>query len=198
MKKFWICLYFFSFAVSVILPYIAKAAIVGRSNKATIDITATVQPSCTVVAGDLYFEITNFSKNQSYQGTAALNVLCTKDTKFVIGLDNGTSPGATVLNRKMKNRSSYLNYSLYKDSSNIMVWGNIGGNSLVGVATGQRQIFIIYAKIPAGQKSVPGKYLDSISVTVNLGSDSTRLSYQLSVPMNVILKNTETPGYNNM
>ena len=61
----------------------------------------------------------------------------------------------------------------------------------------QRQTFTVYAKIPSGQKSEPGKYLDSINVVVNLGSGTNKLSYQLSVTMNVILKNTETPGYNN-
>jgi len=38
---------------------------VGRtvSNKsATIDVTATVQPSCTIFANDLLFQITNFNK----------------------------------------------------------------------------------------------------------------------------------------
>ena len=97
----------------------------------------------------------------------------------------------------MKNRASYLNYSLYRDNGNNLVWGNSQGNTLTGIATGERQTFTLYAKIPAGQISAPGKYLDSINVVVNLGSGANKLSYQLSVVMNVILRNTETPGYNN-
>ena len=167
-------------------------------NKATIDITATVMPSCTIVPRDALLQTTNFSKTKSYSGATTISVLCTKGTNFVIGLNNGTSPGATVTKRKMKNRTSYLNYSLYKDSSNTLVWGNNSTNSLTLVATGERQIFNVYLKIPAGQKSLPGRYLDSVNVSINLGGNVGKLSYQLSVPMNIILQNTETPGYNNL
>lgn len=173
---------------------------VGRtvSNKSTtIDVTATVQPSCTIFANDLLFQITNFSKKNSYTGRTTLSLLCTKGTSFSIGLDKGGAPGATITNRKMKNRASYLNYSLYRDIGNSLLWGNSQGSTLAGIATGERQTFTVYAKIPSGQKSEPGKYLDSINVVVNLGSGANKLSYQLSVAMNVILKNTETPGYNN-
>jgi spore coat protein U-like protein len=173
---------------------------VGRtvSNKsATIDVTATVQPSCTIFANDLLFQITNFSKKNSYTGRTTLSLLCTKGTSFSIGLDKGSSPAATITNRKMKNRASYLNYSLYRDVGNSLLWGNSQGSTLAGIATGERQTFTVYAKIPSGQKSEPGKYLDNINVVVNLGSGANKLSYQLSVAMNVILKNTETPGYNN-
>jgi spore coat protein U-like protein len=167
-------------------------------NKATIDITATVMPSCTIVPRDALLQITNFSKARSYSGATTISVVCTKGTKFAIGLNNGTSPGATVANRKMKNRTSYLNYSLYKDSGNTLVWGNNSTNSLTLVATGERQTFNVYLKIPTGQKSIPGRYLDSVNVSINLGGNVGMLSYQLSVPMNIILQNTETRGYNNL
>lgn len=197
-----IFLRFFGFHSFVLIALLGMANIavgaIKAGNKATIDITATVLPSCTIVAGGVALQITNFSKTQSYSGTTTISVLCTKGTNFVIGLDNGTSSGATAASRKVKNRTNYLNYSLYKDSGNALVWGNSSTNSLAGIATGQRQIFNVYAKIPTGQKSVPGKYLDSINVSINLGSDAGRLSYQLSVPMNIILENTETPGYSNL
>jgi len=183
--------------ILVVVQGIAQAAVRAVNNQSTIDITATVQPSCTIFANDLLFEITNFNKKNSYIGKTTLSLLCTKGTSFAIGLDKGSAPGATIINRKMNNRASYLNYSLYRDIGNNLVWGNSQGNTLTGIATGERQTFTLYAKIPAGQISAPGKYLDSINVVVNLGSGTNKLSYQLSVTMNVILKNTETPGYNN-
>jgi len=183
--------------ILVVVQGIAQAAVRAVNNQSTIDVTATVQPSCTIFANDLLFEITNFNKKNSYIGKTTLSLLCTKGTSFSIGLDKGSAPGATIINSKMKNRASYLNYSLYRDNGNNLVWGNSQGNTLTGIATGERQTFTLYAKIPAGQISAPGKYLDSINVVVNLGSGTNKLSYQLSVTMNVILKNTETPGYNN-
>lgn len=183
--------------ILVVVQGIAQAAVRAVNNQSTIDVTATVQPSCTIFANDLLFEITNFNKKNSYIGKTTLSLLCTKGTSFSIGLDKGSAPGATIINRKMKNRASYLNYSLYRDNGNNLVWGNSQGNTLTGIATGERQTFTLYAKIPAGQISAPGKYLDSINVVVNLGSGTNKLSYQLSVTMNVILKNTEIPGYNN-
>jgi spore coat protein U-like protein len=183
--------------ILVVVQGIAQAAVRAVNNQSTIDVTATVQPSCTIFANDLLFEITNFNKKNSYIGKTTLSLLFTKGTSFSIGLDKGSAPGATIINRKMKNRASYLNYSLYRDNGNNLVWGNSQGNTLTGIATGERQTFTLYAKIPAGQISAPGKYLDSINVVVNLGSGTNKLSYQLSVTMNVILKNTETPGYNN-
>lgn len=189
---------FISGLMLAVLQETAQAAIgTGNNKSTTIDVTATVQPSCTIFANDLIFEITNLSKKNSYMGQTTLSLLCTKGTNFSIGLDKGSSPGATIANRKMRNRASYLNYSLYRNIGNNLVWGNSQGNTLTGVATGERQTFTVYAKIPSGQVSTPGKYLDSINVVVNLGSGANKLSYQLSVVMNVILKNTETPGYNN-
>ena len=189
---------FISGLMLAVLQETAQAAIgTGNNKSTTIDVTATVQPSFTIFANDLIFEITNLSKKNSYMGQTTLSLLCTKGTNFSIGLDKGSSPGATIANRKMRNRASYLNYSLYRNIGNNLVWGNSQGNTLTGVATGERQTFTVYAKIPSGQVSTPGKYLDSINVVVNLGSGANKLSYQLSVVMNVILKNTETPGYNN-
>lgn len=89
---------------SVILIALSRSVYaVGRtiSNKsATIDVTATVQPSCTIFANNLLFQITNFSKKNSYTGRTTLSLLCTKGTSFSIGLDKGSSLGATIINRK--------------------------------------------------------------------------------------------------
>jgi hypothetical protein len=65
MKNFLgnLCIY------SIILVFvqgIAQAAVRAVNNQSTIDVAATVQPSCTIFANDLLFEITNFNEMFSY------------------------------------------------------------------------------------------------------------------------------------
>ena len=48
--------------ILVVVQGIAQAAVRAVNNQSTIDVTATVQPSCTIFANDLLFKITNFNK----------------------------------------------------------------------------------------------------------------------------------------
>ena len=158
------------------------------ANSSIMEISATVEPSCTITAGDLRFEIRDLAK-PSY-GTAIISVLCTKGTNFVIGLgDIGKTDDVIVLNHKMRNKNSYLVYYLYRDANRNMLWGDNKGSMVSGVGTGQRQYFTVYGKVAGGQKADFGQFSDNINVTISLGGNAQQLSYQLSVTMDVIARN---------
>ena len=64
--------------ILVVVQGIAQAAVRAVNNQSTIDVTATVQPSCTIFANDLLFEITNFNKKNSYIGKTTLSLFMYK------------------------------------------------------------------------------------------------------------------------
>ena len=74
-----IFLWFFGFYSFVFISLLGvnnvAVGAINAGNKATIDITATVLPSCTIVAGDVSLQITNFSKTKSYSGATTISVL---------------------------------------------------------------------------------------------------------------------------
>jgi spore coat protein U-like protein len=131
----------------------------------TFSVTATVAATCTVTATNLAFG--------SYTGvpvnaTSTVSVTCTNTTPYNVGLDAGTSPGATVTTRKMTGPGgATLGYALYQDSAHSINWGNtVGTNTESGTGNGSPQALTVYGQVPAGQFVSPGAYTDTITATV--------------------------------
>jgi len=158
--KGWVCLSLFCLT--------AMNAIASSTTTTTFAVSANIPVSCTVSAVPLTFG--------NYTGlvlpvTTTVSATCTNGHAYNIGLDAGIGSGATVAIRKMTGggaSSSTLNYSLYQDSGHTTVWGNTPGtNTVSSTGTGVQQNFTVYGQIPAGQTSVAGNYVDTITVTVN-------------------------------
>jgi spore coat protein U-like protein len=95
-----------------------------------------------------------------------LHIQCTNTTPYTIGLDKGTTSGASVSQRLLANGSATVNYNLYTASDYATVWGDTGGTPVSSTGTGADQLFTIYGKIPAQTTPAPGTYTDLITVTV--------------------------------
>lgn len=127
--------------------------------------TATVPSSCTVSASSLSFGA--YAGSIVY-GTSSLSVNCTDTTTYNLGLNAGTSTGATVTSRAMTYAgSNTLAYQIFQTNAYSTNWGNtVGTDTVTGTGTGVTQAVNVYGRINAGLYVTPGSYSDTITVTV--------------------------------
>jgi spore coat protein U-like protein len=110
--------------------------------------------------------------------TGTLTVLCTRGALYAIGLDAGTTPGATVSNRIMTAVGDQLKYGLSSNASYTANWGNTPGTGWVtGIGIGSEQVLTVYGQVPANQRPTTGGghlYNDNIIATLSgLGFSAT-------------------------
>lgn len=138
-----------------------------RSSTTTFQVTASVGATCNInSAGNLDFGAYPGTQTDN---TSTITVTCTNTTPYDLGLDAGTSTGATVTTRAMTGTgSALLNYALFRDSARTLNWGNtVGTDTLHVVGTGVAQNSTVFGRIPAGQAPTPGGYTDTITVTLS-------------------------------
>ena len=133
----------------------------------TFRVTAKVQAVCEITATDLTFGTYTSQGATPLQATTLLRATCTPGSTYNVGLNEGTSPGATVNARKMVSGAQALNYQLYSDTSRTTIWGNTTGTDTVtGVGTGLAVDHTVFGAVPAAQVVPAGDYSDTITVRV--------------------------------
>jgi spore coat protein U-like protein len=130
----------------------------------TFRVQTKVQAVCTVTANDLNF---GTYAQTGTNGTTQLRAICSPQTTYNIGLNEGTTTGATINQRKMASGTNAINYQLYSDSARSTIWGNTSGTDTVtGVGTGLAQDHTVFGAIPATQSIPAGDYGDTITVRI--------------------------------
>jgi len=138
---------------------------------ATFQVTANVQTQCTVSAVDLGFGTVDPLGANVDQSTT-VTVRCTKNTPYTVGLNAGTTAGATLAQRLMANGADTMNYNLYTDAARTTVWGNSAAAPTwvagTGAGLGSPQVLTVYGRVPSGQTNLAvGNYSEpTITVTV--------------------------------
>jgi spore coat protein U-like protein len=133
----------------------------------TFRVSARVEAVCEVTATDLAFGTYTAQGGTPLQGTTLLRATCTPGSTYNVGLNEGTSPGATVNQRKMVSGSNNLNYQLYSDSARSTIWGNTTGTDTVtGLGTGLAVDHTVFGAVPAAQVVPAGEYQDTITVRI--------------------------------
>jgi spore coat protein U-like protein len=129
-------------------------------------VTAVVQATCTVSAAPLVF---GTYIGSPLAGTSGVTVTCTNTTTWNIGLNAGTTIGATVTTRKMAGPAgAALPYGLFLDSGHTKNWGlTTGVDASTGTGSGAAQPISVYGLIAAGLVARPGSYSDTIIATVS-------------------------------
>jgi spore coat protein U domain-containing protein, fimbrial subunit CupE1/2/3/6 len=153
---------------------IATVLALGASNawaetaSSTFTVSANVLAVCSVSATNLDFGDYNASHPSSRDSTSTLSMTCTNGQDYVVALDGGTGPGATVADRKMTNGVHTLGYQLYTNAANSTVWGDgtLSTGTVTGTGDGQQQSLTVHGKIPSGQHASSGSYSDTITVTL--------------------------------
>ena len=140
-----------------------------QTAQTTFVVKARVQAVCEVTASDLDFGVYAAQAGSALQGTTLLRATCTPGSTYNIGLNEGTTAGATVNQRKMKpaTGTQNLTYQLYQDAQRSAVWGNTAGTDTVtGTGTGLAQDHTVFGAVPAAQVAPAGDYSDTITVRV--------------------------------
>lgn len=114
---------------------------------ATFKVSARVEAVCEVTATDLPFGIYSAQGEIPQTSTPLLRATCTPDTTDNVGLNEGTSPGATANQRKMVSRAQSL-------------------NTVSGVGSGLAQDYTVFGGAPAAQVVRAGDPADTITVRV--------------------------------
>jgi spore coat protein U-like protein len=137
----------------------------------TFNANASVAAQCSVSAANLSFGTVNPLSSQ-VDATTALTVQCTKNSPYTVGLDAGTTTGATIAQRKMANGADIMNYNLYTDAARTTIWGNSAVAPLwatgSGTGLGNPQTLTVYGRVAAGQTNLAvGTFLEN-KITVTL------------------------------
>ena len=137
----------------------------------TFNTTSSVAAQCNVSAANLSFGAINPLSSQ-VDATTPLTVNCTKNSAYTVGLDAGTTTGATIAQRKMANGADIMNYNLYTDAARTTIWGNSAAAPLWVSGTGAGlsipQTLTVYGRVASGQTNLAvGNYQENtITVTV--------------------------------
>ena len=156
--------------VLLALGMLPCAGLLAQSQTAqtTFRVTARVNAVCEVTSNDLAFGTYNPKASSPHQVSSLVRATCTPGATYQVGLNEGTSPGATINQRKMVSGSNSLNYQLYSDSARSAIWGNTPGTDTVTPppGTGLSQDLPVYGTIPPAQSAAVGDYSDTITVRV--------------------------------
>ncbi len=149
--------------LAVALP--GRQAMAAATATSNFTVSATVQATCLISAGNLSFGTYTGSQ---VDASSTISVTCTNTTPYDVGLSAGTTTGATTSTRKMAGTGgATLNYALYTDSGHLSNWGNIVDTDAVeGTGNGSAQSLTVYGRLPAAQYVTPGAYSDTITATI--------------------------------
>ncbi len=146
---------------------------------AALSVKPALAASCTSYASGIVFG--NYSGGR-VDITGTVTVTCTNGTAYQIGLNAGSTPGATIINRMMfggNGGQNTLGYQLFSDAARTINWGNSSGtNWVTGTGNGSAQTYTIYARIPPNQLlaygtfGALGSYTDTITASIT-GSFTT-------------------------
>ncbi len=143
----------------------------GTTATTTFQVTANVNAQCNVSANDLAFgDVDPLGSNVDQ--TTTITVKCTKNSPYTVGLNAGTTTGATIAARLMANGADTMSYNLYKEAARSNIWGNSAASpswvSGTGAGMGTAQVLTVYGRVPSGQTNLAvGGYTEpTITVTV--------------------------------
>jgi spore coat protein U-like protein len=139
-----------------------------RAQQAPFTVQMNNQASCTLAATGISFgSVANLSAVLDATGTITLT--CTKNTRYDLGLSNGSGGGTAPQSRRMTNpaTSSYVTYGIYRDAARNQPWGGTAGtNTVAGRGTGRPVNLTTYGRVPVQVDPPADTYSDTIIATI--------------------------------
>ena len=142
------------------------------TSTANFQVSATVNPTCTISASNIAFGAFTPSAAGTNVTTGTLDVLCTNNTPWNIKLSEGTTAGATFAQRLMagatNGNTDTLKYNLSTTNNYSGLWGDgsPGTTAVNGTGAGTNRAVTVYALMPLNQYAQPDNYTDNITVTL--------------------------------
>ena len=152
-------------AICAVSPFTASA----QTAQTTMDVSATVVEACVVTATNLAFGNYDPTAPNPSDATNSITVICTPGTSFTVGLNAGSTAGATVTSRQMASGGNRLDYGLFQDVARSVNWGNTPGTDTPAAAIAglTPSILTVYGRVPAQQTVAVGSYSDIVTITVS-------------------------------
>jgi spore coat protein U-like protein len=163
---------------------LAFAAASASAQTANMAVSATIAGSCSLVANPMAFSVYDPLSASPLDVSATVAVTCTTGAGATLSLGagaNSTGSGATAQRRmRVGATANYLNYSIFQPAGTApgdacaytTAWGNgttAGAALAIGAAPGpSARSYNVCGRIPAGQPSAIGSYVDTVVVTVTL------------------------------
>jgi spore coat protein U-like protein len=130
---------------------------------------------CTIAAIPVNFGLYNPLTPTANVANGTVTMTCTVLVglfeNWTLALSTGNSGNFST--RQMLNGASPLSYNLYTSAAYSNVWGDgsgsttlVGGGALLSIGTTVTP-YTVYGRIPAGQDSAAGSFMDTIVVTLN-------------------------------
>ena len=172
---------FSKLAVIVLATSGAAAFAADNPATATFQVKMTILKACSVVAGaasdiQLGAPAGVDSTATNVQGSNAINVTCSKNTPYNIGLvltsNSANTAGLGAMSGTGGN-TDMVPYQLYSDAARTAVWGSTAtggalatvGNGVHGTGSGGSQPHTVYATAPSANFT-PDNYADTVTVRV--------------------------------
>lgn len=160
--------------IKMLLTIIAASSIIysAASNAAetstTFNVTANVNPACSIGADDILFgTVTQALVDGTLIKPGKVTVLCSQSTPYAVRLtpqSSSNTNGAGEL-ANLTTPSAKMIYGLFSDSSAVVPWGNQAGNDIEGTGNGGNQDIPVYARLTT-YNATPGEYKDVVTATV--------------------------------
>ncbi|MGE8659050.1 MAG: spore coat U domain-containing protein [Achromobacter sp.] len=142
-----------------------------HTEETTFQVRITIQGTCLIAsASDIDFGTHATASAAVFNQTGTIQVQCTKDLPFTLGLDGGTSgmPTARIMTDAVSGTT--IPYTLSHDAGGASNWGNDSPSWYSGVGAGIGPEYSIpltvYAKTTLVGNEPAGNYLDTITATV--------------------------------
>jgi spore coat protein U-like protein len=154
--------------IAMLTMMLSSSPALSGTATSTFQSQITIQASCTILSASTLDFGTQGVLTANIDQTSTIQVQCTDTTPFNIGLDAGTSAGATVTTRKMTSGGgATVSYLLYSDAGHTTNWGNtVSTDTVSSTGTGASQSFTIFGRVPPQTTPAPASYTDTITVTV--------------------------------
>jgi|SRR5579872_124617 len=155
-----------SFAACLVLATSLRAGTISEP----LTVSAEVVSNCVIATSNLAFgqyDPLAANANQASDASAAVTVVCTRNTGATIYLDSGRNPIGS--SRNLEGSSQHVSYQLYRDAGRTQEWGggNVGGLQFVSEGVKKPQQVTLYGRIPPGQEVASGLYTDVVTATVD-------------------------------
>ncbi|MGZ3172057.1 MAG: Csu type fimbrial protein [Croceibacterium sp.] len=148
---------------------ISSAPAYASTGTATTTFTVSADVVATCIIGATALDFTNYnSSSGNKDATSTVSVTCSNGSTYNVGLDKGTSTGASVTARAMTGPGgALLSYALYRDSGRTLNWGEtVGTDTKSGTGSGSNQDITVYGRVPGSQYVGVGHYSDTITATI--------------------------------
>ena len=140
---------------------LTPAAAFATTATTTFTVNATVVATC-VVGTTTNMAFGNYTGAQ-FDTTATLSAQCSNNASYTVGLDKGTSVGASQAARFMTGAAGvFLNYTLYTDAARGTPWA---AQTQTFTGNGNAQVVTVYGRVAGSQFVAAGSYNDLVTAT---------------------------------